>query len=350
MPKLLSLLLALIFLATGCSQAQKPATVSVVTPPPQETATPTDASLGAPVTVYYPEGVDADMAAYRVSYTLPSLENRQMAAALDAWLAELFERVESERLPLADRAEGADLPSTEVTYSLQQAQTPRGMFTNLLLYESSWFDSAAAPEQRLSTLVFDAAGTECSLASVSGVYDLEPLAAQQVWNIISQNPAAYHGDLTLADVAGALDLYNGFTVAEEGFTLYVQPGVLAPDSGAGEPLEFSFGRNALYPDFVGDQIPPAEYEALLPSFFALASYCGANYQSWQAADGLPAVDTYTHGLKLEEAHMQADSTLLLSGLLIKGLPGDTDLTEVSGVSLRLELADGCWQPAALTLR
>ena len=353
-PLPLLLLLALCLALCGCvaKEAELPA-VSVVTPAP--TASTEPPRTGGSVTVYYPEGADEASAAYRVSYTLPAFTaqgpaGEAMDAALEAWLDELFQRVEAERIPLADRAEGEALPTTEVSYEIRQAQTPLGSFTNLLLYEKSWFDNAAEPETLLSTLVFDADGMECSLASISGVYEPEPLAAQQVWNIIGRDPASYFGDLELEDVAAVLDLYNGFTVADEGYTLYVQSGVLSANESNSAPLEFSFGRNAMYPDFVGEQITAEDYEALLPRFFVLASHCGPGFISWQAGDGWPEGEALAYGLRLDEARLDG-ADLVLSGLLMKGLPGEADAVEAAKAELRLSPATGetAWEIAALNI-
>ena len=335
-----------LFLLSGCRAEEAADSPVSLAPTPSPTAAVLPAEEG-PVTIYYPEGAGPDTAAYCLIYSRPVFSgedaaSQQMAASLSLWLEELLDRVESERLPLADRVEGDDLPTTEVTSQLIQAETPMGTFTNVLLYERNWFESSAGAEQRLTTLVFDGDGLECSLAAASGVYDPLPLAAQQVWNIISQDPASYYGDLTLEDVSAALDLYNGFTVAEEGYTLYVQPGILAADESNGSPLEFSFGRNALYPDFVGTLLEPEEYEALLPQVFALATYCGPGFLSWEAPAELPAVDSYTYGVQIQDA-VEEEGGLTLRGVLMQGLPGDGAVTPVANVSLGLtQDAQGQW--------
>lgn len=353
MPKTFILLLVICLALSGCAADLPGQTVSFSTPAP--TAASPLPRAGGPAAVYYPEGADEATAAYRIAYTLPSFSamgaaGEAMDAALEAWLEELFQRVETERLPLADRAEGETLPATEVSYEIREAHTPLGSFTNVLLYEKSWFDNSNAPETLLSTLVFDEDGMECSLASVSGVYTPELIAAQQVWNIICRDPASYYGDLELEDAALALDLYNGFTVADEGYTLYVRPGVLAADESDGAPLEFSFGRNAMYPDFVGEEISPEDYEALLPQFFVLANHCGPGFQSWKAGEELAAGEALAYGLRLDEARFDGRE-LVLTGLLIKGLPGETDAVEAAKAELRLapapEEASPAWALAAL---
>ncbi|MEA5059726.1 MAG: hypothetical protein VB049_06780 [Candidatus Pelethousia sp.] len=356
MPKTMLLLLSLCLLFTGCSVNQSPQAVSVITPAPAITPAST-ARVGGPATVYYPEGTDEATATYQITYTLPTFAAKgpggeAMDAALTAWLDELFERVETERLPLADRAEGETLPTTEVTYELRDAHTPLGDFTNVFLYEKSWFETSNAPEILLSILVFDADGMECNLASISGAYDPEPIAAQQVWNIIGRDPASYYGDLELEDISASLDLYNGFAVADEGYTLYVQSGILSANENDGAPLEFSFGRNAMYPDFVGEYISAEDYEALLPQFFAVATYCGPSFGNWRVGETLPLDETYAYGLKLDEARLDGQE-LVLTGLLIKGLPGDADAMAAAKAELRLapsgEGAQPAWTLASLSV-
>lgn len=340
-------------LITGCTAQPLAPQVEevVITQTPGSAETP--APQAGPITLYYPEGASQGDAAYAVTYDLPVFSGTEpavsaMNAAIQGWREELLDRVESERLPLADRAEGADLPGTQVTSLCVEAETPLGNFTSVLFYESDWYENENGAAQRISTLVFDEAGLECNLAAASGVYDPLPLAAQQVWNIMSMDPSAYYGDLTIADVSESLDLYNGFSVAEEGYTLYVQPGILAADESNGRPLEFSFGRNALYPDFVGDLITVEEYEALLPQLFALASHCGPGFQNWQG-EAFDPPEAFTHGFRLDSAALQGEA-LILRGQLIQGAPGELEATEVAVAQLTLTREQGGgWQLASLTL-
>ena len=87
-------------------------------------------------------------------------------------------------------------------------------------------------------------------------------------------------------------------------------------------MEFSFGRNALYPDFVGDLITVEEYEALLPQLFALASHCGPGFQSWQG-EAFDPPEAFTHGFRLDSAALQGEA-LILRGQLIQGAPGELE--------------------------
>lgn len=347
-----ALLAACLFVITGCTvqPAATPAEeVVTLTPAPADTPAP----QAGPVTLYYPEGATEGDAAYKITYALPAFSGEDAAAAamnaaVEDWRQELLARVETVRLPLADRVEGADLPGTQVSSLCIEAETPLGRFTSVLFYEDEWYENQNGAAQRISTLVFDEMGRECNLAAASGVYDPLPLAAQQVWNIISMDPGAYYGDLTIQDVRESLDLYNGFSVSEEGYTLYVQPGVLAADESNAAPLEFSFGRNGLYPDFVGDLMTAEEYETLLPQLFALASHCGPGFQSWQG-EAFDPPEAFTHGFRLDSASLQGEE-LLLRGQLIQGTPGELEATEIAAAQLTLTREQGGgWQLASLAL-
>lgn len=115
-------------------------------------------------------------------------------------------------------------------------------------------------------------------------------------------------------------------------------GILAADESNGRPLEFSFGRNALYPDFVGDLITVEEYEALLPQLFALASHCGPGFQNWQG-EAFDPPEAFTHGFRLDSAALQGEA-LILRGQLIQGAPGELEATEVAVAQLTLTREQG----------
>ena len=107
-------------LITGCAAQPLAPQVEevVITQTPGSAESP--APQAGPITLYYPEGASQGDAAYALTYDLPVFSGTEpavsaMNAAIQGWREELLDRVESERLPLADRAEGADLPGTQVT-------------------------------------------------------------------------------------------------------------------------------------------------------------------------------------------------------------------------------------------
>src|SRR5699024_8122445 len=100
---------------TGCAAQPLAPQVEevVITQTPGSADTP--APQAGPIMLYYPEGASQGDAAYALTYDLPVFSGTEpavsaMNAAIQGWREELLDRVESERLPLADRVEGADLP------------------------------------------------------------------------------------------------------------------------------------------------------------------------------------------------------------------------------------------------
>ena len=136
---LAALLAALLFSAAGCGGAvnapgatdkpgaETPGAEASGAEAPGETPESADIRYGSRTnTVYFPEGAgDAD-ADYILTYTLPVFMPEELnCAALNAALAlyeeELTERVRTERLPLADRAEGEPAPCTTVEFAASSA-------------------------------------------------------------------------------------------------------------------------------------------------------------------------------------------------------------------------------------
>lgn len=76
-------------------------------------------------------------------------------------------------------------------------------------------------------MVLDAFGERLSLASAAMVYEAEPLAAQQIFNMIEASPsAATYGDVTVDTIALAIDIYSGFFAAEQGYGVIIPAGPL----------------------------------------------------------------------------------------------------------------------------
>lgn len=240
-------------------------------------------------TVYYPDGADEANAQFRLVYALPVFDDTlALHAAFNAEVSlyeeELLERISSERLPYADAADGF-VPYTRVTCSVEEC---RG-FINVYLYEYTSFDAAEGEELLPRILVLSPDGERASLYSASGCYDAEAVAAQQVFNLIDANRAAYYGDITLDDITSAIDLYSGFFMTEDGYALVAAPGTLAPEDEA--ESTFFIDRSAFYPATVGDVISSAEYEALSAPLGLLAAACGLDYSGF--SNGAPNAFTAT---------------------------------------------------------
>lgn len=231
-------------------------------------------------TVFYPDGAGEADAQFRLDYTLPSFggafpANEEMNAQVALYEEELLERVGAERLPYADAAGGGAVPYTRVECRAEAC----GAYVNVYLYE---FTSFGGDEEVLPrVLVLGPGGARESLYSVTGVYDAEAVAAQQVFNLIDANRGAYYGDVTLDDIPNALDLYNGFFVTEEGLGLVAAPGTLAPEDDG--MLVFLLERAAFYPQVVGTVLSAEEYEAIRGPLDLVVSACGMDYAGFDSS-------------------------------------------------------------------
>ncbi len=202
--------------------------------------------------IYYPEGSDVASAEYVLDAQLPYFsDGGDIAASMNDSVAmyreELMERVVSERVPLADRVNGEESPSTLVSCEMEFI----GDYLNIGFYEDASYGDSV--EHSLYTIAFNRAGTELSLAALTGVFDPSDLATQQVLNHIAKDESLYFGDITAENVKAALDLFNGFSVTENGYLLYAAEGTLGkPELGI---LSFAVEKSAFYPEFVGDIVP-----------------------------------------------------------------------------------------------
>ncbi len=287
--KITALAMALALVTAGCARpAEQPQPVIDVTVPaetpapeqPQAQITQTAdgyAILSEDMTL--PRDVPEEEAVYRLSYQAPRFENQSAKEAVDLYLDELYTRVTTERLPYADPVDS--LPYTRVTFEARKAELPAGTYTNIIFTEEHSFGSDEEAEFDRHVIVIGPDGAECCLAGVSGRYSPEDLAVQQVLNVIAYEPDSYYGDLTPDTILSALDLYNGFTIADEGYTLYLPAGSIASEEKG--IVEISFPHRALYPDFVGDVMNEEDYSALLPVLSAAAAACGPDFTGFAGA-------------------------------------------------------------------
>ncbi len=245
-------------------------------------------------TLLWPEEAAESTADYMLMleypvFSAPAAGAESMNAAVTLYREELIERVVNERMPYADRAEGAEAPATFVTCELSET----GSCVCMVFNETARYGEIE--ESSLLTLVLDSAGSEVSFHEASGLYEPEAIAAQQIYNIIDRDSSDYYGDITLEDIELALDLYNGYIITDTGYTLFVLPGKLAPeDRGI---LSFSFTRAALYPLFVGEVITIEQYELMRPALIALAASCATGYESFNTAPTALIATTYMNRMR-----------------------------------------------------
>ena len=246
---IISPVLTAALLFSACAKPAEQPVIDVTAteaPAPEETAAICGDGYTVEVkTVYYPEGSDKDTARFMLALQLPVFENTAMNEAITEYEDELNTRITSEQLPLSERTDSF-IPNTKVELSVFRAELPQGEYTNIMFTETVSFLEDGESEHARHLIVMDSDGNDQSLASVSGLYSPEDTVAQQIWNIIADD-GSYYSDLTQEDIEEHLDLYNGFSVGDEGYTVYLPAGAVA-DESMGEQ-EFSFGKSALYPGF-----------------------------------------------------------------------------------------------------
>ena len=234
-------------------------------------------------TVFYPEGADEGAAFFRLDYTIPSFEDSFVGSekanlAIAQYEEELLELVSNELLPYADGEGGAH---TVVDCYVESVLG----FTNIFFTQTNSFGDNL--ETSLSAIVLSQAGERLSLAAAAGVYDVEPLAAQQIFNIIGSDPESTFGDVTVDDIALAIDIYSGFFASASGFGVILEDGMLS-EAGSG-PMTFIIPRAAFYPDCVGDVITADEYASLVGPLNDLVAACALDYAGFEASSADPYI-------------------------------------------------------------
>lgn len=235
--------------------------------------------------VLYPEGAAEASALFTLEYTLPVFgggfigadnANAEVAEYKD----ELLTRAAEEYLPYAD---GESAAYARVASRVTRA----GGLTNIFLSETAVFGDADA-DTKLGAIVLDAFGKRLSLASAAMVYEAEPLAAQQIFNMIEASPsAATYGDVTVDTIALAIDIYSGFFAAEQGYGIIIPAGAIAAEEQGA--LSFIIPKDAFYPECVGETITAAEYERLRGPLNDLAAACALDYSDFDSSSPAPYV-------------------------------------------------------------
>ena len=345
--------------------------------------------------IYYPDGADEASAEYVLEYTAPVFTgggsmSSSMNEAVALFIDELMLRVTDERLPFADRVEGEPAPKTLVTCVVSES---RG-YINVIFDESVSFSGGEELYRR--ALVLDREGTERGLAYVSGCYEPAPLVAQRIFDIINASPSEYYTDIELSDIISEIDLFSGYCVMPNGFRVFMPAGAVAPEAKG--VVEFEIDSGVLMPPFVGDMISTQAYEELRPILNDLCTACVIRYESFEGAmsayaatefmarrmlgsdydlggdyitvpkadfeavyasliaeGDFPGIDelahdmrldsgayvisreflTYVYSISFESAELHNDGTLVLSGSLMYGAPGDASASFVSGVTVTL---------------
>ena len=235
--------------------------------------------------VFYPEGAAEASALFTLEYNLPVFgggfigadnANAEVAEYKD----ELLTRAAEEYLPYAD-GEGA-------AYARVISRVTRADgLTNIFLSETAVFGDADA-DTKLGAMVLDAFGERLSLASAAMVYEAEPLAAQQIFNMIEASPsAATYGDVTVDTIALAIDIYSGVFAAEQGYGVIIPAGTIAAEEQGA--LSFIIPKDAFYPECVGETITAAEYERLRGPLNDLAAACALDYSDFDSSSPAPYV-------------------------------------------------------------
>ncbi len=235
--------------------------------------------------VLYPEGADEASALFTLEYNLPVFGGgfigaNNANAEVAEYKDELLTRAAEEYLPYAD-GEGA-------AYARVISRVTRADgLTNIFLSETAVFGDADA-DTKLGAMVLDAFGERLSLASAAMVYEAEPLAAQQIFNMIEASPsAATYGDVTVDTIALAIDIYSGFFAAEQGYGVIIPAGTIAAEEQGA--LSFIIPKDAFYPECVGETITAAEYERLRGPLNDLAAACALDYSDFDSSSPAPYV-------------------------------------------------------------
>lgn len=292
---------------------------------PQSTPSMPDGSVGnlydmEERSVYYPEGSEANSADYLLSYSVPVFKDTPHAAkmneAVNLYVSELKDRVMTDRLPYADRADGDPVPETELKSEVSKC----GEYINILFTERARFGDTEL--KSVFTLVLNGSGEETSLSAAQGMYEPEQMVAQQILNVIDSDRSRYYGDITLDDIVYHIDLHNGFIITQSGYQVFVASGEIAPDE-AGEKW-FEVSRESLYPDFVGDVMPPDQYKSLLPVLNRLACAAAPYYESFSGQPSPLVATAFMGSLMLDAgtAKMDTESFQVLYASYFEGdFPG-----------------------------
>lgn len=212
-------LLAAIMLFSACGE-------NVGSPGPTEepnTAAPSEDRYSMTHYIrYWPEDADYDSCDYCCIVELPEFSKTYSAGsnmnkAVQSYIENLQQRVEDNYMSKSV----AKPPYTDVSCEIVDA----GSFTNIIFTEKHCFE--AQPYTHTYVLLLDECGNEIGLGDVIKSYHADTMAAELIFNYLTENGMALDG-LSLTDCMAAADTNNGVSVTESTFTVYVDEGVLAP--------------------------------------------------------------------------------------------------------------------------
>lgn len=346
----------------------------------------------------FPEDADESDADYILDYSFPVFGSSYKAcdninATLEMYRDELIQRVSLERVPLADAAEGEMTPYTRVVCDVSISS---GCINAVFFEEYAYV--AERTGHIVTSVVMDMGGNERSLGYVLGEYMPDALVAQQVLNAISLSPDEYYEDLDLDGVAWSLDLYNGFSVLPYGIRLYMPEGsVAAPEKGvmtfdvewrdlapyfvgdvvstdtfkliktaandlaAACAASFSGFEGGMPDSYIATEfmistllrmeygraagsleVSESRFNELFEGYFGCAFpglYPTADEGRIRFENGsckiTAPVELNRYGVDLDGAELADDGTLVFTGALMYGFPGDADSSFAAGIKITL---------------
>lgn len=208
---------------------------------------------------YWPEDADYNTCDYACVSDVPEFSKAYtygyaMNAAVDAYLDELAARIENEYIAHSV----AEPPYTEVGCIVEHC----GKYTNIIFSEHHCYE--AQPYNETHVLMLDETGRELDLCDVLLDYHAEDRVIARILEMISAD--AHYPAADAEKVRASIDIRHGARVTENGCTVFVHEGLLAPyDDGE---LAFELLYKDLCPAFVGSAIDETEFRSLT-EFFGL---------------------------------------------------------------------------------
>ena len=195
---------------------------------------------------FFPDGADAQTAAFTLRYTLPQFTGDQPAvtsvnASFQAMANDLAQATLDDMAPSANAGDSPGL-GTELTYRITASNAD---YLSVLLSSRQNMGSSEAETWSAVTYALSGVyeGQELSLSQAMGLEQAEGETASEttyaselvyglVWNIIADQAAAlqvdYFPELTQADLRRALNPESDFYLDADGnFVFFIQSGVLA---------------------------------------------------------------------------------------------------------------------------